>query len=31
MIAVRRFAFTISLIIECHSAVRECTDGDAPV
>jgi hypothetical protein len=31
MIAVRRFAFTISLIVERHSAVRECTDGDASV
>jgi hypothetical protein len=31
MIAVRRFAFTISLIIERHSVVRECTDGDASV
>jgi hypothetical protein len=29
MIAVRRFAFAISLTIERHSAVRECTDGDA--
>jgi hypothetical protein len=31
MIAVRRFAFTISLIIERHSAVSECTDDDASV
>jgi hypothetical protein len=31
MIIVRRFAFTISLIIERHSAVSECTDGDASV
>jgi hypothetical protein len=31
MIAVRRFAFTISLIIERHSAVRECTEDDASV
>jgi hypothetical protein len=31
MIVVRRFAFTISSIIERHLAVRECTDGDASV
>jgi hypothetical protein len=31
MIAVRRFAFTISLIIERHSDVEECTDGDVSV
>jgi hypothetical protein len=31
MIAVRRFAFTISLTIERHSAVRECTYGDESV
>jgi hypothetical protein len=31
MIAVRRFASTISLTIERHSAVRECTDDDASV
>jgi hypothetical protein len=31
MIAVRRFAFAISLIIERHSAVSEFTDGDASV
>ena len=28
MIAVRRFAFTISLIIERHSAIKEYTKGD---
>jgi hypothetical protein len=31
MIAAHRFAFAISLTIERHSAVRECTDGDASV
>jgi hypothetical protein len=31
MIAVRRFAFTISLTIERHSVVSECIDGDASV
>jgi hypothetical protein len=31
MIAVCRFAFTISLIIERHSVVRECADGNASV
>jgi hypothetical protein len=31
MIAVRRFAFVISLTIERHEAVRECTDSDASV
>jgi hypothetical protein len=31
MIVVRRFAFTISLTIERHSVIRECTDGDASV
>jgi hypothetical protein len=31
MVAVFRFAFTIFLIIERHSAVRECTNGDASV
>jgi hypothetical protein len=29
MIAVRRFAFIISLTIKYHSAVRKCANGDS--
>jgi hypothetical protein len=31
VIAVRHFAFIISLIVERHSAVRECIDDDTSV